>query len=467
MSRRRQTKNSNRDDLQPELSPLNHDHKPHSRLFDISAFERKQRTQKNGRVRRFRNPLKRISSKHITLMEKCSFMGSIVLILLTEYIVTNYTRFLPLFYTVVQLSLIFFRIFYYKKLGCHFYILDYCYFANFMLMLFLWFFPRNVMLFEICFIACNGSLLVAIITWRNSLVLHDIDRMTSSFLHCFPGLVTYCLRWKDTGYAAVTNQTPQNIVRAFFLNMDVFTVWMLAYFIKVIVVDGDYLDDNPAFDYSERWITKRLPVGSFLWRLYNEGPDNRYYKGGMFLLCQLLYTIGSSLPSYLLIYSRHAHFFALLAMYLVCTWNGASFYLSRVVHKPVKKTEKKEEKAEDPFATTDDKSMPEGSTSGGTDLRVVSFFEPKVQSAEETTDYENTSSSKMAIFTGKPFSFMTEPSGQSYSDLSSNTDPRFKGKGNDVEEDKLLEMLAQKLERDRLGRMVSVQIQTDFDDIST
>lgn len=32
----------------------------------------------------------------------------------------------------------------------------------------------------------NGPLLWAIITWRNSLVFHDLDKITSVMIHAFP-----------------------------------------------------------------------------------------------------------------------------------------------------------------------------------------------------------------------------------------------------------------------------------------
>lgn len=31
--------------------------------------------------------------------------------------------------------------------------------------------------------------------WRNSLVFHDVEKITSLYIHIFPGLLLYTLRW--------------------------------------------------------------------------------------------------------------------------------------------------------------------------------------------------------------------------------------------------------------------------------
>ena len=40
-----------------------------------------------------------------------------------------------------------------------------------------------------------GPLMCAIIVWKNSLVFHSLDKLTSFFLHAFPPIVVHLLRW--------------------------------------------------------------------------------------------------------------------------------------------------------------------------------------------------------------------------------------------------------------------------------
>ena len=41
----------------------------------------------------------------------------------------------------------------------------------------------------------NGPLAWAILVWRNSFVFHSVDKVTSTFIHAMPPLVTFCQRW--------------------------------------------------------------------------------------------------------------------------------------------------------------------------------------------------------------------------------------------------------------------------------
>ena len=44
------------------------------------------------------------------------------------------------------------------------------------------------------YILCMGPLMVALIVWRNSLVFHSLDKLTSFFLHIFPPITAHFLR---------------------------------------------------------------------------------------------------------------------------------------------------------------------------------------------------------------------------------------------------------------------------------
>lgn len=58
-----------------------------------------------------------------------------------------------------------------------------CYFVNILDLLWLWVFPESTVLFICCYLLTMGPLGSAIITWRNSLVFHSVDKVTSLFIH--------------------------------------------------------------------------------------------------------------------------------------------------------------------------------------------------------------------------------------------------------------------------------------------
>ena len=67
----------------------------------------------------------------------------------------------------------------YHKIGYHYFLADLCYFVNFLLVLSIWFFPQSKRLFISTYCLAFGNNAVAIAMWRNSLVFHSLDKVTS------------------------------------------------------------------------------------------------------------------------------------------------------------------------------------------------------------------------------------------------------------------------------------------------
>lgn len=80
------------------------------------------------------------------------------------------------------------------------YILDFCYYANLLFIVYLsqLYDPEyRDTLFKVSFMFANGPIIFAIPLYRNSLVFHSLDRMTSVILHISAPLVFYQIRWYD------------------------------------------------------------------------------------------------------------------------------------------------------------------------------------------------------------------------------------------------------------------------------
>lgn len=82
--------------------------------------------------------------------------------------------------------LVFLKWVYYKSQGWHYYMTDFCYAANALLILFLEFYPNSDYLFKTCFFFANGCLAIAVAAFRNQMVFHKVDNMSSLALHIFP-----------------------------------------------------------------------------------------------------------------------------------------------------------------------------------------------------------------------------------------------------------------------------------------
>jgi len=131
----------------------------------------------------------------IILKDKLCFFLGVVNIALTQFILFNYPEYFGIYYTVWIIPLLIYRFFIYTSRKWGLFMLDFCYFTNILCLFHLWIYPSSPYLFETTFILSNGPLIWAVVAWRNSLVFHDIDKMTSLFIHVAPPLVTFSQRW--------------------------------------------------------------------------------------------------------------------------------------------------------------------------------------------------------------------------------------------------------------------------------
>ena len=65
------------------------------------------------------------------------------------------------------------------------------------MLLYMYKWPDNDELGKAMFSISNGPIAIAIVMWRNSLVFHSLDKMTSMFIHILPALVIFSRRWGE------------------------------------------------------------------------------------------------------------------------------------------------------------------------------------------------------------------------------------------------------------------------------
>jgi len=117
------------------------------------------------------------------------------------------------------------RYFRFRKNGWELYLLDWCYVVSYIttacsLLAFLRIMfgietalhQYNGTLIRAGFAMCCGPLIWSVYVFRNSIVFHDLDYMTSVFIHMSPFLVMWCLRW-GAGVPSVINEAFPDMFR--------------------------------------------------------------------------------------------------------------------------------------------------------------------------------------------------------------------------------------------------------------
>src|ERR1700722_6130723 len=87
------------------------------------------------------------------------------------------------------------RAYKYKKRAWHFFLFDLCYFVTCLNYIYIWILPSSPTLWVACYCLSHGSLASAVITWRNSLVFHDSDKVTSLFVHIYAPFTFTVIRY--------------------------------------------------------------------------------------------------------------------------------------------------------------------------------------------------------------------------------------------------------------------------------
>lgn len=167
--------------------------------------------------------------------------------------------------------------------------LDFCYYANALFLINIFVLPNSTALFMVNFCFSNGPLLLvrcsflsfhcssaldelrldnlllaalarqALVAWRNSLVFHDLDKVTSVFLHALPSLLSWCWRWHGMRTLMVESIPPDSSDTKsafFYVPMALYLAWQIAYLTWTEVVAKNKLDQDPDLITSLRWLAK-------------------------------------------------------------------------------------------------------------------------------------------------------------------------------------------------------------------
>jgi hypothetical protein len=79
---------------------------------------------------------------------------------------------------------------------------DLCYMVNYLVIVFLKLYPKNDIVFKVAFMYANGTLPVSVYLFRNSLVFHNFDMLSSVCIHLFPMIAMWNVRWVTIPYEA-------------------------------------------------------------------------------------------------------------------------------------------------------------------------------------------------------------------------------------------------------------------------
>ncbi|KAK3719467.1 hypothetical protein LTR37_004325 [Vermiconidia calcicola] len=285
-------------------------------------------------------------AKSVTLNEKISFVTAVLNIFISGYLIGAYPEYFHYWYTAQLAYFMPIRWYKYHKIGFHYFLADLCYFTNLLVVLSIWFFPQSKRLFISAFCLAFGNNAVAIAMWRNSLVFHSLDKVTSSalticdpnslFIHIMPCALLHCLvhlispAMQASRFPAIytIRYSPPTAPEHYTLYDMIlwatlpYVLWQLAYHFLITVRKRSKIAAGRPTSFT--WLRKSYannPLGKFVLSF----PDK--YQETIFMFIQYSYAMLTMVPCPIWFWYRWASAAFLMIVFTWASWNGATFYI--------------------------------------------------------------------------------------------------------------------------------------------
>lgn len=281
-----------------------------------------------------------------TSKDKITYTAFSLNIFLTCFLVGFVPNYFYIWHTAKAVILLTYRWYAYKKQRYHYFLFDLCYFCNFLVLVYLWL-PEQVLgpairgkLFATCFAFANGPVLSAIVMWRNSLVPHSTDKMTSLFIHVSPSLTLFGLRWfstpeqrfllcsKQPGFL-ISECSDVSAMEILYYPMLMYMAWQITYGLIVDVACREKVEKQE-YATSYKYIVEKSE-GSMMVQLFSVfGPK---YRKPVYIASQFIYTLLSVHLAYFCYSYMVVNVLAVIVVMGVASYNGATFYIDVFSHK--------------------------------------------------------------------------------------------------------------------------------------
>jgi Protein of unknown function (DUF2838) len=272
----------------------------------------------------------------ISAREKVSFISAVLNVFISGYIIGACPEYFYWWFTAQLCYFMPIRFVSYRQRGYHYFLADLCYFVNFLLMLSIWIFPRSKRLFISTYCLAYGNNAVAIAMWRNSLVFHSLDKVTSLFIHVMPPVTLHCLvhltptKFLQESFPAIYTikfslpGSPEHYsLSAMLIWATVpYAVWQLSYHFFITVRRREKIAAGRPTSFT--WL-RRSYAKTWIGKLVLSLPE--FLQEPSFMLIQYCYALLTILPCPIWFWYRWASAAFLLSAFGWSVWNGANYYM--------------------------------------------------------------------------------------------------------------------------------------------
>ncbi|KAJ6260935.1 hypothetical protein Dda_3596 [Drechslerella dactyloides] len=266
--------------------------------------------------------------KTVTLREKISFVMGVSNIFISGYLLGGYPDMLHWWYTLQMVYFMPIRFYTYHKRGYHYFLADLCYFVNVLLLFSIWVFPNSRRLFISAYCLSYGNNAWAIAMWRNSLVFHSLDKITSLFIHLMPPVVLHSIVHQDAmqgqmfALERIRKEGGFSLLEMIGWASVPYLFWQACYHFFITVRRADKIAAGRPTSFT--WLRKSYSK-TYIGKIVLSLPES--LQEVAFMGIQYGYAVLTMLPVPLWFNSRllSAMFISIMGLWSV--YNGATFYI--------------------------------------------------------------------------------------------------------------------------------------------
>jgi hypothetical protein len=215
--------------------------------------------------------------------------------------------------------------------GDHYYLIEFCYFGNAMMYAFIFFFPESKAMYYGCYVLGSGAIGWALSLVGCKFVLHNVDFLTSVFIHMTPLTTMWNVHWK-TSY---NEELSWNLYDAkndtfgvdFLLNyygyaILFYVIWASAFYLVTFVIAKKRMEKRGYHNLYKMFMTKGKGFEYNFINKYGEKYTVPMYFVMHFL--SFLVTSTIALPGFFFF-----SYSCVMMVYLCGSsfWNGATYYM--------------------------------------------------------------------------------------------------------------------------------------------
>jgi hypothetical protein len=300
---------------------------------------------------------KKMANKKAISKGTISFSLGVFNVILTVWLLAKYPQYYIVWHIIKNIILLGYRAMDYhsKKMG--YYMLEFCYLANYLSFAYLiicWLKANfesleflkvldvyGPMLFRIGFTWSTGVLAGAVVVFKNSLVFHSIDHMTILATHVGPPFVVWSMRWYSDVFEETWPKTfhtdctsiscPGDLYSTYILPFLCYIIWwQVPYYVITFVLDAKKIEEEnygTMFNYYENAMDEIL-FKPFFPNIVNTKIKALIYMGLHAIMSAMVMVI-----AHFSFYNFWLHTIWLMICVSISTWLGGSYYFAVAMNK--------------------------------------------------------------------------------------------------------------------------------------